>query len=1065
MTLRILISPANTGKTAWVVKQALDRAASLRESPRIVVPSRLQSIDFERRLAVEGGAMGVVVGTFRDISREILDLAGSYPVLISEITQGKLLQEILNELDLKYYAGIKGKPGFIQASLGIIRELEAGGILPGQFTKGADSINQGLRLKELALVYEAYRNRLGEKQWVDPIGLTWMAGDVLGENPELCKNWDFVVFDGFDDLSPIQLRLIETLSGQLPEVTVTITGLKSGTGRPLVHKRFNRLREVLLKEQEEETYLIEPDLPQNPNPNPFKELEEALFQRSERDTIDVRDLIEMAAVPDREAEVRTALRWIRLKIMDEGIQPRGTALIMRNQEPYRALVNRAAKEYGLPVRIQGGIPLGENPLIASILSILRLAASGREGLVWHEVVSLWRSPYFDSSLINPQGQNDVDQADQMGEANQLAETARWGRVIQGYQQWEEAFLLLTGLVDENEEYSSRKMSLPESLPKGDEAKRLWRKFSLFTEIISPPGEKQTLERHISWVEDLLGNLDLDEEKRQGFGVFHKILEGSPGLIQRDWQALKTLTDIFREQVWSDSVLDGQPITFIQFFNDLEAVINKSSYQPVPSDQDAIVCADCTEVRGIPFRAVALLGLAEGEFPETIKEDPFLRDKDRKFLLERYGLPLRLSTDSAEAEYFYESLTRSFRYLLITRPRIADNGTLWQPSPFWEEILRLLTLTPALLTTRSVPPLRMAASQSELMEFLASEKYQNTSFWQKAEEIFPSLCQKILFARRVLAVRSGDPDFEDLVYDGGLGHLQKKIILRFPADHVWSASRLENYQSCPFNFFIGNLLGLEKPEPPSEGLDTRQLGNIYHHILEDLYQSAGEDYGIEDLLRELPYAAKKVFKQAPAKEGFRETAWWQHTQEEILANLRLSIITLESLDTTYKFYRAEQRFGIYDAGEPHLVIKMNEEGSYNLRGFIDRVDINSQGGIRIIDYKTSGAFGFDNRAVWKGKKLQLPLYALAAQQALKLGSVQEGFYFHVLSAQPSSFKMSSYWGDGKKGPKAAMESAKKNGWRAVLSIQKGNFRPKPPGNGCPAYCPAVNFCWHYRPKRW
>ena len=116
-------------------------------------------------------------------------------------------------------------------------------------------------------------------------------------------------------------------------------------------------------------------------------------------------------------------------------------------------------------------------------------------------------------------------------------------------------------------------------------------------------------------------------------------------------------------------------------------------------------------------------------------------------------------------------------------------------------------------------------------------------------------------------------------------------------------------------------------------------------------------------------------------------------------------------------RAEQKFGIRKDSAPQLDIDVKGEGTYHLRGLIDRVDINEQGNLRIIDYKTSSPFGFDNQAVREGKKLQLPLYALAAQDGLQLGNVQEGFYFHVRSAQPSSFKMSSFWNDGERGPQA------------------------------------------------
>jgi len=122
-------------------------------------------------------------------------------------------------------------------------------------------------------------------------------------------------------------------------------------------------------------------------------------------------------------------------------------------------------------------------------------------------------------------------------------------------------------------------------------------------------------------------------------------------------------------------------------------------------------------------------------------------------------------------------------------------------------------------------------------------------------------------------------------------------------------------------------------------------------------------------------------------------------------------------------------------------------------------------IRIIDYKTSASYGFTHQAVREGKKLQLPLYALAAQSALKLGMIQEGFYFHVRSAETSGFKLSSFKINGKKGPLAAMENAVGISWKAVRAVQDGSFEPKTPDNGCPDYCPAAEFCWHYRPKRW
>jgi len=236
-------------------------------------------------------------------------------------------------------------------------------------------------------------------------------------------------------------------------------------------------------------------------------------------------------------------------------------------------------------------------------------------------------------------------------------------------------------------------------------------------------------------------------------------------------------------------------------------------------------------------------------------------------------------------------------------------------------------------------------------------------------------------------------------------------------------------------------------------------------MEDLYLEAGSDYEVQGLLALVPEISRKVFDEAPSREGFRETAWWNHTQREILTNIKHSLIVLEGMDRSFRFFRAEQKFGIKNDSAPQLNIDVEGKGTYHLRGLIDRVDINDQGNLRIIDYKTSSPFGFDNQAVREGKKLQLPLYALAAEEGLQLGKVQEGFYFHVRSAQPSIFKMSTFWNNGERGSQVAIKNAIIKGWQAVSSIQAGIFSPLPPGNGCPAYCPAVDFCWHYQRKSW
>jgi len=293
------------------------------------------------------------------------------------------------------------------------------------------------------------------------------------------------------------------------------------------------------------------------------------------------------------------------------------------------------------------------------------------------------------------------------------------------------------------------------------------------------------------------------------------------------------------------------------------------------------------------------------------------------------------------------------------------------------------------------------------------------------------------------------------FDGDLTALADAFATQFAPERTWSASRLEAYRSCPFAFFINHVLGLEPRQEPVEGLDARQLGNIYHHIFEQLYRAAADPADLDALLAALPAVAAAVLDAAPRVEGFRATAWWQQSRAEIEANVRRSVEALADLPGS--FVPVAQEAAFFDN---HSLTVTDGDDAFRLHGFIDRVDRAPDGSLRIIDYKTGGPAAFTVKAVAEGKKLQLPLYALAAEQALGLGAVADGFYWHVQHAEASKFTLAGFEG----GPAGAMQTALAHAWAAVRGARAGQFAPHPPAEGCPDYCPAVAFCWRYR-ARW
>jgi len=83
----------------------------------------------------------------------------------------------------------------------------------------------------------------------------------------------------------------------------------------------------------------------------------------------------------------------------------------------------------------------------------------------------------------------------------------------------------------------------------------------------------------------------------------------------------------------------------------------------------------------------------------------------------------------------------------------------------------------------------------------------------------------------------------------------------------------------------------------------------------------------------------------------------------------------------------------------------------------------------------------------------------------LGEVAEGLYWSVSQAEASSLRLASFGVSDSSGPRVAMRVATEHAWAAVTAARGGDFRPTVPHGGCPGYCPAAAYCWHYREASW
>jgi len=1059
----LITAPASSGKTEYVLNIARDEARFLEKTPQIVLPSRLQAASWQERLARAGGALGVRVGTFDVLANEILNRSGRIVTHLSEPVQKRLLRRLVADMELTYFRRIQHMPGFIDRLLAVIRELKAGGISAGTFRRTIHDLGAEQRLGEIAQVYHTYQDRLKREGWTDYIGASWLALEALRSGVSLPVSRSPIIVDGFDDFTPIQMDILGELAHREGELFITLTASEDEDLRPVVHKRFLRTRRELENTISLEVIQLTAQNKEMARKPVIRHLEKTLF-RDDGHEHQRPHAVRMIAAPDREGEVRSALRWLKQGIIREGWSPHETGIIFRDADPYYPYLHATAEEFGLPLYVEEGQPLRENPAIASLINVLRISDRDGETFPWRETVEAWRSPYFDWSQTLPADDAKTPVGIDERHAETLSWIARWGSVVQGLDQWQEAFEMLIEFSSGDQRLDEETPEPPAELPRGEDAVELREFFQRFVQRLNPPQGKHSYRTYIAWIEDLIGEEESTSEET-GLNVVECIERGDEQLIERDLEALRSFKESLRGLLWAEKTIGVQKVSYTYFLEELRQVLEGATYQPSAWEREGgILAADVVEARGIPFKAAAIVGLGEGEFPRTIREDPFLRDDDRQIMKEEHGLPLSPSTLSWEGEYFYEGITRASQELLLTRSRIADNGAPWQPSPYWEEVKRRIEIEPEIQTSHSQPPLQETASKYEFLQVLCGA-IDRDGVWEAYREINPDKARAVDLAFRILQERGGDDPRVPGPFDGELGTWEDVFSERYSKDHIWSSSRLESYKTCPYFFFSSHVLKLEPREPPQEGLDARQLGNIYHHIFEDLYREVGQNPDLDRLQAALPAVADRVLDRAPRKEGFRRTAWWEQTREEIKLNINRSLQVLEQLDSSFTFYAAEKTFGISGSEGPALILKDKGTDYLKLRGFIDRVDRDQQGRIRIVDYKTSAPYAFHNQAVRDGKKLQLPLYALAAQEALDLGRVTDGFYFHVRHAKPSRFQMRHYYDTGDRGPSAAMTRAVSEAWKSVHSIREGQFVPRVPDNNCPDYCPAAAFCWHYTPRRW
>ncbi|NLG85238.1 MAG: PD-(D/E)XK nuclease family protein, partial [Firmicutes bacterium] len=303
--------------------------------------------------------------------------------------------------------------------------------------------------------------------------------------------------------------------------------------------------------------------------------------------------------------------------------------------------------------------------------------------------------------------------------------------------------------------------------------------------------------------------------------------------------------------------------------------------------------------------------------------------------------------------------------------------------------------------------------------------------------------------------------------------------RFGPARIMATSVLEDYATCPFLFLARRIWRLEEEREVEEDPEGTVLGQAYHVALEHFFRRCDGPLSREKLPfyeRLLAAAVAEAF--TPLMEGARTEAakhLWTVARTTCAITLRRLLAAEIRRNEDFgpsRVLHGELGFGLpkqaaADPASSSLPLVLGE-GELRLSGKIDRVDLLADGHYAIYDYKLGRVPA--SSAVLEGKALQISLYLLAGRRIFfpELAPAGAGYYsLRDLTRQNGLWRASLAAVTGIN-PRTRGSLAEEE-WEATLArleeealaaarrLRAGDFRPLPPGEECPSYCPFPRVC--------
>lgn len=476
-----------------------------------------------------------------------------------------------------------------------------------------------------------------------------------------------------------------------------------------------------------------------------------------------------------------------------------------------------------------------------------------------------------------------------------------------------------------------------------------------------------------------------------------------------------------------------------------------------------------DLRGAQHDLVVVVGMVEGRYPVRGRDDPLLPDRERS----RAGgaLPARRTSASDQRDE-HQALLASTPRLVLSHAR-ADTRTgrevaaarSWSAARGWPgaSLVDLPSFVAVLGSGGAVSD----ATEGRVAALLAGAPIATVGpdLVRGAAALADRLDGAASPWTGVVApLPAGAP--------GGVGE---------PA--IGSATRFEQWATCPFRYFLNHVLDVRAPDERGDAdvISNPDRGTLVHEVLErfhgdDLARDPAKPFDPDDLAR-LGEVAAAVGQRFHDEGRTGRPLLWRLESEAITRRLE----TVAGADAAHRVERGvspvavEHRFGDDEGAVAPVQVELASGRRVAFRGSVDRIDRSPDGQrVVVLDYKTGSDRGYADLPkpgrrsngvdiTCHGRHLQLPLYAEAARQLLADDDPDIEAYFWFLDQSPPTLR------GGVIGP-AERERLAEVLSTIVEGIEGGQFPANPGEEGwfgptnC-GHCPYGRVCPPSRVDRW